>query len=162
VLFVGTKKQAQDAIAEEAKRCGMFYVNHRWLGGMLTNFQTISRSIARLKEFEAMKEDGTLKRFPKKEVLMMEKKAAKLERSLGGIKDMGLCRISSTWDPRKKTSRWRKAEDGVSLLAIVTATAIPPRSITHSGNDDAIRHSSSPPGWSMPHWGRVPGSAFRP
>ena len=75
VLFVGTKKQAQDAIAEEAKRCGMFYVNHRWLGGMLTNYQTISRSIKRLKEFEAMKEDESIKRFPKKEILMMEKMA---------------------------------------------------------------------------------------
>ncbi len=88
VLFVGTKKQAMDAIAEEARRCGMFYVNHRWLGGMLTNFQTISRSIGRLKEFEAMKEDGSIKRFPKKEILMLTREKNKLERSLGGIRDM--------------------------------------------------------------------------
>ena len=81
----------------------MFYVNHRWLGGMLTNYQTISRSIDRLKEFEAMKEDGSIKRFPKKEILMMEKKAAKLERSLGGIKNMGrLPDIVYVVDPRKE------------------------------------------------------------
>ncbi len=142
VLFVGTKKQAQDAIAEEAKRCGMFYVNHRWLGGMLTNFQTISRSIARLKEFEAMKEDGTLKRFPKKEILMMEKKAAKLERSLGGIKNMGrLPDIVYVVDPRKEdiaVAEGRKM--GVSLLAIVDSNCDPTEiDFPIPGNDDAIR-----------------------
>jgi small subunit ribosomal protein S2 len=142
VLFVGTKKQAQDAIAEEAKRCGMFYVNHRWLGGMLTNFQTISRSIARLKEFEAMKEDGTLKRFPKKEILMMEKKAAKLERSLGGIKNMGrLPDIVYVVDPRKEdiaVAEGRKM--GVSLLAIVDSNCDPTEiDYPIPGNDDAIR-----------------------
>ncbi len=142
VLFVGTKKQAQDAIAEEAKRCGMFYVNHRWLGGMLTNYQTISRSIARLKEFEAMKEDGSLKRFPKKEILMMEKKAAKLERSLGGIKDMGrLPDIVYVVDPRKEdiaVAEGRKMD--IALLAIVDSNC-DPTEITYPipGNDDAIR-----------------------
>ncbi|HSN24398.1 MAG TPA: 30S ribosomal protein S2, partial [Methylomicrobium sp.] len=89
ILFVGTKKAARKVIAEEAIRCGMPYVNHRWLGGMLTNFKTIKKSINRLKELEAMKTDGTLyHRFGKKEALMMERELEKLERSLGGIKDM--------------------------------------------------------------------------
>ncbi|MFA5111779.1 MAG: 30S ribosomal protein S2 [Desulfobaccales bacterium] len=142
VMFVGTKKQAQDAIREEAQRCGMFYVNHRWLGGMLTNYQTISRSIARLKEFEAMKEDGTLKRFPKKEVLMMEKKAAKLERSLGGIKNMGrLPDIVYVVDPRKEdiaVAEGRKMQ--IPLLAIVDSNCDPTEiDYPIPGNDDAIR-----------------------
>ena len=89
VLFVGTKKSARKTVAEEALRCGMPYVNHRWLGGMLTNFKTIKKSIARLKELEAMKADGTLyQRFGKKEALGMEREMEKLDRSLGGIKDM--------------------------------------------------------------------------
>ncbi len=142
VMFVGTKKQAQDSIREEAQRCGMFYVNHRWLGGMLTNYQTISRSIARLKEFEAMKEDGTLKRFPKKEILMMEKKAAKLERSLGGIKNMGrLPDIVYVVDPRKEdiaVAEGRKMQ--VPLLAIVDSNCDPTEiDYPIPGNDDAIR-----------------------
>ena len=142
VLFVGTKKQAQDAIAEEAKRCGMFYVNHRWLGGMLTNFSTISRSIARLKEFEAMKEDGSLRRFPKKEVLMMEKKAAKLERSLGGIKNMGrLPDIVYVVDPRKEDIAVMEARKvHVPLLSIVDSNCDPTEiDYPIPGNDDAIR-----------------------
>ncbi len=142
VLFVGTKKQAQDAIREEAQRCGMFYVNHRWLGGMLTNFQTISRSIARLKEFEAMKEDGTIKRFPKKEILMMEKKAAKLERSLGGIKNMGrLPDIVYVVDPRKEDIAIMEARKvNVPLLAIVDSNCDPTEiDYPMPGNDDAIR-----------------------
>jgi len=142
VLFVGTKKQAQDAIAEEARRCGMYYVNHRWLGGMLTNYQTISRSIQRLKEFEAMKEDGTIKRFPKKEILMMEKKAAKLERALGGIKDMGrLPDIVYVVDPRKEdiaVAEGRKM--GIPLVAIVDSNCDPTEiDYPIPGNDDAIR-----------------------
>lgn len=142
VLFVGTKKQAQDAIAEEAKRCGMFYVNHRWLGGMLTNFSTISRSIARLKEFEAMKEDGSLRRFPKKEVLMMEKKAAKLERSLGGIKNMGrLPDIVYVVDPRKEDIAVLEARKvHVPLVSIVDSNCDPTEvDYPIPGNDDAIR-----------------------
>ncbi|MCX5890509.1 MAG: 30S ribosomal protein S2, partial [Deltaproteobacteria bacterium] len=142
VLFVGTKKQAQDAIREEAQRCGMFYVNHRWLGGMLTNFQTISRSIARLKEFETMKEDGTIKRFPKKEILMMEKKAAKLERSLGGIKNMGrLPDIVYVVDPRKEDIAVMEARKvNVPLLAIVDSNCDPTEiDYPMPGNDDAIR-----------------------
>ncbi len=142
VLFVGTKKQAQDAIAEEAKRCGMFYVNHRWLGGMLTNFLTISRSIARLKEFETMKEDGTLRRFPKKEILMMEKKAAKLERSLGGIKNMGrLPDIVYVVDPRKEDIAVLEARKvHVPLVSIVDSNCDPTEiDYPIPGNDDAIR-----------------------
>jgi small subunit ribosomal protein S2 len=142
VLFVGTKKQAQDAIAEEAKRCGMFYVNHRWLGGMLTNFSTISRSIGRLKEFEAMKEHGTLRRFPKKEILMMEKKAAKLERSLGGIKNMGrLPDIVYVVDPRKEDIAVLEAHKvHVPLVSIVDSNCDPTEiDYPIPGNDDAIR-----------------------
>ena len=88
VLFVGTKKQAHDAIIEESERCGMHYVINRWLGGTLTNFQTIKKSIARLKELEAMKLDGTINRYTKKEILKMEKEIQKLEKNIGGIKDM--------------------------------------------------------------------------
>lgn len=142
VLFVGTKKQAQDAIAEEAQRCAMFYVNHRWLGGMLTNYQTISRSIKRLKEFEAMKEDGTLKRFPKKEVLRMEKKAAKLERALGGIKNMGrLPDAIYVVDPRKEAIAVQEARKmKVPILAIVDSNCDPTEiDYPIPGNDDAIR-----------------------
>jgi small subunit ribosomal protein S2 len=142
VLFVGTKKQAHEAILEEAQRCGMFFVNHRWLGGMLTNYQTISRSIQRLKDFEAMKEDGSLKRFPKKEVLMMEKKAAKLERALGGIKDMGrLPDIVYVVDPRKEAIAVAEARKmAIPLLAIVDSNCDPTEiDYPIPGNDDAIR-----------------------
>ncbi len=142
VLFVGTKKQAMDAIAEEAKRCGMFYVNHRWLGGMLTNYATIARSIDKLKAFEAMKEDGSLKRFPKKEVLVMEKRAAKLERALGGIKNMGrLPDIIFVVDPRKEDIAVHEARKmGIPLVAIVDSNC-DPTIIDYPipGNDDAIR-----------------------
>ena len=89
VLFVGTKKQAQDSISEEAQRAGMFYVNHRWLGGTLTNFRTIKKNVERLKKIEKMKEDGTFDALPKKEVLGLEKEREKMEKTLGGIKDMG-------------------------------------------------------------------------
>ncbi len=142
VLFVGTKKQAMDAIAEEASRCGMFYVNHRWLGGMLTNFETISRSIERLKNFEAMKEDGSLRRFPKKEVLVMEKKAAKLGRALGGIKNMGrLPDLVYVVDPRKEDIAVKEARKmKIPLVAIVDSNC-DPTVIDYPipGNDDAIR-----------------------
>ncbi len=142
VLFVGTKKQAMDAIAEEASRCGMFYVNHRWLGGMLTNYETISRSIDRLKNFEAMKEDGSLRRFPKKEVLVMEKKAAKLERALGGIKNMGrLPDVLYVVDPRKEDIAIKEARKmKIPIVAIVDSNC-DPTVIDYPipGNDDAIR-----------------------
>lgn len=142
VLFVGTKKQAQDTIYEEANRCGMFYVNHRWLGGMLTNFQTIRRSIERLKTFESMKEDGSLKRFPKKEILTMEKKAAKLEKALGGIKDMNrLPEVVYVVDPHRENIAVREARKiGIPVVAIVD-TNCDPTEIDYviPGNDDAIR-----------------------
>lgn len=89
ILFVGTKRQAGDAIKSEAERCGMPYVNHRWLGGMLTNYQTVKQSIRRLKELEAMVEDGSMERLHKKEALLLSREQAKLDRSLGGIKEMG-------------------------------------------------------------------------
>ncbi|MGD8497613.1 MAG: 30S ribosomal protein S2, partial [Chromatiales bacterium] len=89
IMFVGTKRSARDTIKEEASRCKMPYVNHRWLGGMLTNFQTVRQSIKRLKDLEAMNEDGTFERLSKKEVLGLTREHAKLEKSLGGIKDMG-------------------------------------------------------------------------
>ncbi len=88
ILFVGTKKQAQEAIKTEAERCGMYYVNERWLGGMLTNFRTIQSRIARLKEIEVMSEDGTFEVLPKKEVIALKKEWEKLEKNLGGIKEM--------------------------------------------------------------------------
>ncbi len=142
VLFVGTKKQAQDAIFEEANRAGMYYVNHRWLGGMLTNFQTIKRSIDRLKNFEAMKEDGSLKRFPKKEILAMEKKATKLEKSLGGIKDMGrLPDVVYVVDPHKEDIAVHEARKlGIPIVAIVDSNCDPTQiDYVIPGNDDAIR-----------------------
>jgi small subunit ribosomal protein S2 len=142
VLFVGTKKQAMDAISEEAGRCGMYFVNHRWLGGMLTNYTTISRSIGRLKNFETMKEDGSLKRFPKKEVLLMEKKAAKLERALGGIKAMGrLPDIVYIVDPRKEDIAVAEARKmRIPLVAIVDSNCDPTEiDYPIPGNDDAIR-----------------------
>ncbi|HHJ11625.1 MAG TPA: 30S ribosomal protein S2, partial [Chromatiales bacterium] len=88
VLFVGTKRSARESVRSEAERCGMPYVNHRWLGGMLTNFKTVRQSIQRLKDLEKMEEDGTLERLSKKEVLHLRREKDKLERSLGGIKDM--------------------------------------------------------------------------
>lgn len=142
LLFVGTKKQAQDAIFEEASRCGMYYVNHRWLGGMLTNFQTIKRSIDKLKAFEQMKEDGSLKRFPKKEVLAMEKKAAKLEKSLGGIKDMtSLPDALYVVDPHKENIAVKEARKlGIPVVAIVDSNCDPTEiDYVIPGNDDAIR-----------------------
>ena len=103
VLFVGTKKQAQDAIKAEAQRCGMFYVNERWLGGMLTNFKTIESRIKRLKELEAMAEDGTFDVLPKKEVTLLQKEMNKLEKNLGGIKDMkGVPDAIFVVDPKKE------------------------------------------------------------
>ena len=88
VLFIGTKKQAQEAIEKEAKRCGMYYVNNRWLGGMLTNFATIKKSIVRLKKIEKMEVDGTFDSLTKKEISLLNKERAKLEKNLGGIKEM--------------------------------------------------------------------------
>jgi small subunit ribosomal protein S2 len=142
IIFVGTKRQAQEAIYEEALRCGMFYVNHRWLGGTLTNFQTIKRSIDKLKELEKMEEKGDLQRLPKKEVLQLQKKAAKLRKYLGGIKDMdrfpGALFVVDPKRERIAVSEARKL--GVPTVAIVDTNCDPDEvDYVIPGNDDAIR-----------------------
>lgn len=142
VLFVGTKKQAQDPVFEEAKRGGMFYVNQRWLGGTLTNFRTIKKNVDRLKKLEAMKEDGSLEALPKKEVLRLEKERAKMEKTLGGIKEMTkLPGVVFIVDPRKERIAVHEARKlSVPILAIVD-TNCDPDEIDYiiPGNDDAIR-----------------------
>jgi small subunit ribosomal protein S2 len=142
VLFVGTKRQAQTIIREEAKRCGMFYVDHRWLGGMLTNFQTIKNSIDRLKAIETMQLDGSINRFPKKEILLMEKERIKLERNVGGIKDMRTIPTALfVVDPKKEAIAVSEARKlGIPVVA-VTDTNCDPESVDFviPGNDDAIR-----------------------
>jgi len=142
VLFVGTKRQAQSIINEEAGRCGMYYIDHRWLGGMLTNFQTIKRSIDRLKSIESMQADGSINRFPKKEILLMEKERVKLERNVGGIKDMrSLPTVLFVVDPKKEAIAVSEAQKlGIPVVAI-TDTNCDPDGIDHiiPGNDDAIR-----------------------
>ena len=142
ILFVGTKRQAQDIIKEEARRCGMYYVDHRWLGGMMTNFQTIKNSIDRLKSIESMQADGSINRFPKKEILIMEKERIKLERNVGGIKDMrNLPSVLFVIDPRKEDIAVSEAVKlGVPVVAI-TDTNCDPEGIDFiiPGNDDAIR-----------------------
>jgi len=142
ILFVGTKRQAQTIINEEARRCEQFYVDHRWLGGMLTNFQTIKNSIDRLKSIESMQADGSINRFPKKEILLMEKERIKLERNVGGIKNMkGLPSVIFMVDPRKETIAVKEAVKlGIPVVA-VTDTNCDPDNIDFviPGNDDAIR-----------------------
>ncbi|GAB4344185.1 MAG: 30S ribosomal protein S2 [Desulfobulbaceae bacterium] len=142
ILFVGTKRQAQEIITSEAERCGMFYVNHRWLGGMLTNFQTIKNSIERLKKIEAMKEDGSINRFPKKEILQMEKELVKLGRNLGGIKNMRtLPDAIFVIDPKNEEIAVKEARTlGIPVVAL-TDTNCDPDGIDYiiPGNDDAIR-----------------------
>ena len=142
ILFVGTKRQAQNIIKEEARRCGMYYVDHRWLGGMMTNFNTIKKSIDRLKSIESMQEDGSINRFPKKEILLMEKERIKLERNIGGIKDMrGLPSVVFVIDPRKENIAVNEAKKlGIPVVAI-TDTNCDPDGIDFviPGNDDAIR-----------------------
>jgi len=142
VLFVGTKKQAQDSIVEEATRCGMPYVNHRWLGGMLTNFVTIRKSVDKLKRLEAMFEDGTIERFAKKEVLKLDRKRQKLERNLGGIKDMDrLPDAIYVVDSKQEQIAVREANKlHIPVVAIVD-TNCDPDGIDYiiPGNDDAIR-----------------------
>ena len=142
VLFVGTKRQAQAIISEEAQRCGMFYVDHRWLGGMLTNFQTIKNSIDRLKSIESMQVDGSISRFPKKEILLMEKERIKLERNVGGIKDMrGLPSAVFVVDPRKESIAVKEAVKLNIPVIGVTDTNCDPDNIDFviPANDDAIR-----------------------
>ncbi|GGE25272.1 30S ribosomal protein S2 [Marinithermofilum abyssi] len=142
ILFVGTKKQAQDAVKEEAERCDMFYVNHRWLGGTLTNFQTIRKRINRLHQLEAMEEDGTFDVLPKKEVVMLKKEQARLEKFLGGIKHMKeLPDAVFIIDPRKERIAVAEARKlNIPIIAIVD-TNCDPDEIDHiiPGNDDAIR-----------------------
>jgi small subunit ribosomal protein S2 len=142
ILFVGTKRQAQSIISEEAQRCGMFYVDHRWLGGMLTNFQTIKRSIERLKAIESMQADGSINRFPKKEILLMEKERIKLERNVGGIKDMrNLPSVIFVIDPRKESIAITEAKKLNIPVVAVADTNCDPDGIDYliPGNDDAIR-----------------------
>ncbi len=142
ILFVGTKKQAQDSIAEEALRCGGYYVNHRWLGGMLTNFSTVKQSIERLKKLEAMFEDGTIEAYTKKEALQMEKERQKLEKVLGGIKNMTkLPGMMFVIDPKNEEIAVQEAQKlGIPVVAIVD-TNCDPDVIDYviPGNDDAIR-----------------------
>ncbi|MCR6544696.1 30S ribosomal protein S2 [Dehalobacterium formicoaceticum] len=142
ILFVGTKKQAQDSIKEEAERCGMFYVKERWLGGMLTNFPTIQKRIQRLRELEKMEEEGVFEVLPKKEVSQLRGEMEKLERFLGGIKDMkGLPGAIFVVDPRKE--RIAVAEGrrlGIPIVGIVDTNCDPDEiDYVIPGNDDAIR-----------------------
>ena len=142
VLFVGTKKQAQDSIKEEAQRCGMYYVNERWLGGMLTNFTTVKTRIARLKELDAMIEDGTMDLLPKKEVAKLMHEKEKLDKNIGGIKEM--TRIPDCMfivDPRKEKIAVQEAHNlNIPIVAIVD-TNCDPEEVDYviPGNDDAIR-----------------------
>ena len=142
ILFVGTKKQAQDAIATEAERCGMFYVNERWLGGMLTNFKTIQSRINRLKEIEAMEEDGTFDVLPKKEVINLKKELEKLQKNLGGIKEMKrLPDAIFIVDPKKERICVQEAHAlGIELIGIADTNCDPDElDYVIPGNDDAIR-----------------------
>ena len=142
VLFVGTKKQAQDAISEEAIRAGMPYVSSRWLGGMMTNFKTIRNSIKRLEQLEAMKEDGTFDLLPKKEVAALEIEIEKLERNLGGIKNMKKQPDAMfIVDPRKEKIAVSEAHKlGIPIIAIVDTNCDPDEiDYVIPGNDDAIR-----------------------
>ena len=142
ILFVGTKKQAQEAIASEAERCGMFYVNERWLGGMLTNFKTIQSRINRLKEIEAMQEDGTFDVLPKKEVIGLKKELEKLQKNLGGIKEMKkLPDAIFIVDPKKERICVQEAHAlGITLIGIADTNCDPDElDYVIPGNADAIR-----------------------
>ncbi|WP_446899502.1 30S ribosomal protein S2 [Clostridium sp. LBM24168] len=143
VLFVGTKKQAQEAIAQEATRCDMFYVNNRWLGGMLTNFQTIKTRIQKLGNLEKMEEDGTFDVLPKKEVINLKNEQQKLEKNLGGIKAMDANNIGAIFvvDPRKERNAISEAKIlGIPVVAIVDTNCDPDEvDYVIPGNDDAIR-----------------------
>ena len=142
ILFVGTKKQAQEAVQTEAERCGMYYVNERWLGGMLTNFKTIQSRIKRLKDIEKMAEDGTFDVLPKKEVVNIKKEWDKLEKNLGGIKDMK--RIPDAIfvvDPKKEKICVQEAHSLGIILIGIADTNCDPEELDYviPGNDDAIR-----------------------
>jgi len=142
ILFVGTKRQARDIIREEAERCGMPYVNHRWLGGMLTNYKTVKQSIKRLKDLESMDQDGSLDRLTKKEALMRRREMEKLQCSLGGIKDMGglpdALFVIDVGHEKIAVSEARKL--GIPVIAVIDSNCSP-EDIDYiiPGNDDAIR-----------------------
>jgi small subunit ribosomal protein S2 len=142
VLFVGTKKQAQQAISKEAERCGMFYVTNRWLGGMLTNFSTIKKSLLRLKKLEKLEVDGTFENLTKKEIASLQKEKAKLEKNLGGIKEMkelpGIIFVIDTEREAIAVAEARRM--GIPIVAVVD-TNCNPEGIDYPipGNDDAIR-----------------------
>ena len=142
ILFVGTKKQAQECVKEAAEKCGMYYVDKRWLGGMLTNFDTIQKRIQRLKDLEAMSEDGTFDVLPKKEVILLKKEMEKLERNLGGIKDMNeLPGVIFLVDPKKERIAVLEAKKlGIPTVGLVD-TNCNPEDVDYviPGNDDAIR-----------------------
>ncbi len=142
IAFVGTKKQAKDSVQEEASRCNMFFINHRWLGGTLTNFQTIRKTIARMKNLKQMMEDGSLDKLPKKERTLAGKELVKMDRSLGGIKDMddlpGAIFVVDTKKEHNALAEARKL--GIPIVGIVD-TNCDPDEVDHiiPGNDDAIR-----------------------
>ena len=142
VLFVGTKKQAQDSIEQEAKRCGQYYVSNRWLGGMLTNFKTIRNRIKRLTDIEKMQEDGTFEVLPKKEVILLKKEMEKLEKNLGGIKEMTeIPGVMFVVDPNKEKIAILEARKlGIPVIGLVD-TNCNPEDVDYAipGNDDAIR-----------------------
>ncbi|MBS5145642.1 MAG: 30S ribosomal protein S2 [Butyricicoccus pullicaecorum] len=142
ILFVGTKKQAQDAIKEEAERCGQYFVNARWLGGMLTNFKTMRTRINRLNQLKKMQEDGTFDLLPKKEVIKLQLEIAKLEKYLGGVKEMKkLPGAMFVVDPRKEKNAIAEAKKlGIPVVAIVDTNCDPDEvDYVIPGNDDAIR-----------------------
>ena len=142
VLFVGTKKQAQESIESEAKRCGMHYINQRWLGGLLTNFETIKKRIDRLHELNRMEADGSINLFPKKEVLKMLAERDKLEKFLGGIKDMErIPDVLYIVDPKKEAIAVKEAQIlGIPTIAILDTNCDPDEiDYVIPGNDDAIR-----------------------
>jgi len=142
ILFVGTKKQAQDSVKEEAERSGTFYINQRWLGGTLTNFATIQKRIERLKQLETMEEDGTFEVLPKKEVIILRKEKERLEKFLGGIKEMNeLPGALFVIDPRKERIAVSEARKlGIPIVAIVDTNCDPDEvDYVIPGNDDAIR-----------------------
>ena len=142
VLFVGTKKQAQECVKEAALKCGMYYVDQRWLGGMLTNFDTIKKRIQRLKDLEAMEQDGTFEVLPKKEVILLKKEMEKLERNLGGIKEMDkLPGVIFLVDPKKERIAVLEAKKlNIPVIGLVD-TNCNPEEVDYPipGNDDAIR-----------------------
>ncbi len=142
ILFVGTKRQAQEAIAEEAQRCGMFYVNQRWLGGLLTNWATVQRSIKRLKDLDRMASDGTYENRPKKEVIRLERERKRLEQNLAGIKEMpGLPDVLFVIDSRKEAIAVKEARKlGIPVVGIVDTNCDPDEvDYVIPGNDDALR-----------------------